>query len=461
MSVTNISIGMPDTGGIDNDTNSKASKVEMISTLSKDGINEASTTSEEIQLLTDTERDSVAFDVLSGKYSNGEERRQKLKSSGYDYENIQSRVNELVPIYLAAKDVLSGKYSNGDERKQRLTAAGYDAEQVQTMVNRILGIDQVEVDSTNSDDSSGDVSSSSVNLESENLKEEQIEQRKLEKQVAIKENTDTLAGIVNRVDGAFGSINSAFEKNQRLNQEKITNFSSALSKKAFDEYINRNNSGSYRKGNWCANFATWIWANTIVDGKSAFDIARLSNGKEINIDKLPTENFTSSTGKLMMHFLTASHPDLYSEYPELEYLKDYSGYDFYDPEVNNNIAFYYNDHLKGFAGKNSANLPNGVKNYDPKPGDFVFFDIDGKGDEWVPIVDPNQRNATQDHTGLVQEVIKNNSGEVIGIKTIEGNIKGVGYYMRTIYFENAGSYYDPNDKYATGLIGYGTIKNVP
>lgn len=39
--------------------------------------------------------DAVALSVLRGNYGNGEERRKKLESAGYDYNLVQTRVNEL------------------------------------------------------------------------------------------------------------------------------------------------------------------------------------------------------------------------------------------------------------------------------------------------------------------------------------------------------------------------------
>ena len=41
---------------------------------------------------------SVAFEVLAGKYGNGEERRIQLELDGYDYNKVQKCVNELVKL---------------------------------------------------------------------------------------------------------------------------------------------------------------------------------------------------------------------------------------------------------------------------------------------------------------------------------------------------------------------------
>mgnify|MGYP002730038898 CR=1 FL=1 len=40
--------------------------------------------------------DAVALSVLRGNWGNGEERRKKLETAGYDYKLVQTRVNELM-----------------------------------------------------------------------------------------------------------------------------------------------------------------------------------------------------------------------------------------------------------------------------------------------------------------------------------------------------------------------------
>lgn len=41
---------------------------------------------------------SLALEVLAGMWGNGEERKQKLESAGYDYQRVQSCVNDLCEI---------------------------------------------------------------------------------------------------------------------------------------------------------------------------------------------------------------------------------------------------------------------------------------------------------------------------------------------------------------------------
>lgn len=40
--------------------------------------------------------DEIACEVISGKWGNGEERRQRLTAAGYDYDEVQNAVNELI-----------------------------------------------------------------------------------------------------------------------------------------------------------------------------------------------------------------------------------------------------------------------------------------------------------------------------------------------------------------------------
>ena len=40
--------------------------------------------------------DTLAREVIQGKWGNGAERKQKLTAAGYDYYAVQKRVNELM-----------------------------------------------------------------------------------------------------------------------------------------------------------------------------------------------------------------------------------------------------------------------------------------------------------------------------------------------------------------------------
>jgi len=91
--------------------------------------------------------DTIANEVLAGKWGNGEDRKRRLAAAGYDYATIQALVNQKLgvggsaprkSVSTLATEVLAGKWGNGDDRKRRLQAAGYDYAAVQKEVNRRL-----------------------------------------------------------------------------------------------------------------------------------------------------------------------------------------------------------------------------------------------------------------------------------------------------------------------------------
>lgn len=91
--------------------------------------------------------DELAREVIRGEWGNGADRKNRLTKAGYNYNAIQSRVNQLLgntpqPAKLSidelARQVIRGEWGNGHERKERLTEAGYDYDRVQARVNEIL-----------------------------------------------------------------------------------------------------------------------------------------------------------------------------------------------------------------------------------------------------------------------------------------------------------------------------------
>ena len=188
---------------------------------------------------------------------------------------------------------------------------------------------------------------------------------------------------------------------------------------------------------WCADFASWVYKNVFLNNStSAADILKYTSG---------------STGELMMHFYTADKPNLGFDYSNASWYKG----------KNPNIAFFYNDHSALYAGKNSSKI--GSSTYIPKPGDFVFFEWNSNiHGAWQPNY-INPQNGKQDHTGLVKDVITDDSGKVIGFETIEGNISGGnlgnGFKSRTIYFDPTNPNYSAKD--LNDVIGYGTITHLP
>lgn len=88
--------------------------------------------------------EELAKEVINGQWGAGEERKSKLTKAGYNYNAVQSKVNELLKVKnlksvdVVAKEVIDGKWGNGDERKKKLTAAGYNYTEVQNKVNQLM-----------------------------------------------------------------------------------------------------------------------------------------------------------------------------------------------------------------------------------------------------------------------------------------------------------------------------------
>ena len=56
---------------------------------------------------------AAAYDVMNGKYGNGEDRKRRLADAGYDYWTVQNLVNGLAKGYdTVARDVINGKYGS-------------------------------------------------------------------------------------------------------------------------------------------------------------------------------------------------------------------------------------------------------------------------------------------------------------------------------------------------------------
>lgn len=83
----------------------------------------------------DASLDNIVKKVINGEYGNGITRREKLKADGYDYQQVQNRVND---YFITANKVINGNYGNGRERKEKLYSEGYDYALVQQIVNDYL-----------------------------------------------------------------------------------------------------------------------------------------------------------------------------------------------------------------------------------------------------------------------------------------------------------------------------------
>lgn len=95
--------------------------------------------------------ETVAQQVIDGKWGSGEDRKTRLRNAGYDYATIQSIVNRIlgfgtqtvssgVSLQAVVDQVLAGAYGNNPGRSDKLRAAGYDPNTVQAAVNARLGI---------------------------------------------------------------------------------------------------------------------------------------------------------------------------------------------------------------------------------------------------------------------------------------------------------------------------------
>lgn len=93
--------------------------------------------------------DELAKEVIQGKWGNGSDRKNRLTTAGYNYGEVQARVDALLSgktssapakksVDTLAKEVIRGDWGNGATRKKKLTAAGYDYAAVQKRVNELL-----------------------------------------------------------------------------------------------------------------------------------------------------------------------------------------------------------------------------------------------------------------------------------------------------------------------------------
>ena len=92
--------------------------------------------------------DVIVDEVIAGKWGNGSDRKAKLENAGYNYNEIQTAVNNKLSGKTTtsskksnetiANEVIAGKWGNGTDRKNKLTAAGYDYNAIQKIVNQKL-----------------------------------------------------------------------------------------------------------------------------------------------------------------------------------------------------------------------------------------------------------------------------------------------------------------------------------
>lgn len=90
--------------------------------------------------------EEVANEVLSGLWGNGAARKDALTTAGYNYEEVQKKVNEIVErqhkekILHAACRTILGEYGTGVARRTAIESLGLSYEEVQKLVNMIVEI---------------------------------------------------------------------------------------------------------------------------------------------------------------------------------------------------------------------------------------------------------------------------------------------------------------------------------
>ena len=86
--------------------------------------------------------EEIAEEVIQGLWGNGEERKTKLENAGYNYNEIQTIVNQKFSSKKSngeiANEVIKGLWGNGEERKTKLENAGYNYNEIQSIVNSSL-----------------------------------------------------------------------------------------------------------------------------------------------------------------------------------------------------------------------------------------------------------------------------------------------------------------------------------
>lgn len=95
---------------------------------------------------TPVDYETIAIDVISGKWGNGADRIELLTAAGYNAQRVQEIVNQMLndgnygkrSNVQIAREVIKGMWGNGAERKQKLTESGYDYYAIQQIVNNLL-----------------------------------------------------------------------------------------------------------------------------------------------------------------------------------------------------------------------------------------------------------------------------------------------------------------------------------
>lgn len=88
--------------------------------------------------------DEIVSEVISGLWGNGTERRDALTIAGYDYDEIQKKVNDIIKqqrkekILHAACRTILGEYGTGESRRKAIESLGLEYSEVQKLVNMFV-----------------------------------------------------------------------------------------------------------------------------------------------------------------------------------------------------------------------------------------------------------------------------------------------------------------------------------
>ena len=85
--------------------------------------------------------DEIVKEVMAGQWGNGDERKNRLTTAGYNYDAIQATINQQLntkSVDDIAREVIQGKWGNDPQRSQKLRATGYDPATIQKHVNQLL-----------------------------------------------------------------------------------------------------------------------------------------------------------------------------------------------------------------------------------------------------------------------------------------------------------------------------------
>lgn len=88
--------------------------------------------------------DTIAREIIAGKWGNGDDRKKRLTAAGYNTTEVQTRVNAILKgnnsnqLDTIAREVIAGKWGNGAARVQKLRRSGYNPTEVQKRVNELL-----------------------------------------------------------------------------------------------------------------------------------------------------------------------------------------------------------------------------------------------------------------------------------------------------------------------------------